>query len=207
MRLKPDVLQKASTEYEKRDIKEMARIASLQEAQCYEWVPTEVGGKRLGIRTKIPRVEETIQFAQKMGYHKIGIAFCLGLGNETRVLDKMLENRGFQVVSVCCKTGRVDKVNIGLKREETIGGPDGHLYCESMCNPIAQAELLNSEEVEFAILFGLCVGHDTLFLKHCKVPTTVLVVKDRVFGHNPMAGIYLASTFYYGRLLSRSSEK
>lgn len=206
MRLMPGTLQKATSEYEKPDIKEMARLASLQEAQCYEWVPTGVGD-RLGIRTKIPRVEETIQFAQKMGYHRLGVAFCLGLENEVRILDRILEYRGFQVVSVCCKTGRVDKEQIGLKRDEMIGGPKGHLYYESMCSPIAQAEVLNAEGVDLAILFGLCVGHDTLFLKYCKVPTTVLVVKDRVFGHNPAAGLYLSSSPYYSRLMTRIPEK
>lgn len=206
MRLRPEILEKAVVEYERNDIRELARLASLQEAECYEWVPTGVGD-RLGIRTKIPRVEETIQFAQKMGFHKLGIAFCTGLRNEARTLDRILENRGFLVVSVCCKTGRVDKEKIGLKREEMIGGPEGHLYYESMCSPIAQAEILNSEKVDLVILFGLCVGHDTLFLRYCKVPITVLVVKDRVFGHNPVAAIYLSSAPYYGRLMSEPAEK
>lgn len=206
MRLKPEILEKAMAEYERNDIKELARLASLQEAECYEWIPTGVGD-RLGIRTKIPRVEETIQFAQKMGYHKLGIAFCTGLENEARSLDRILENRSFQVISVCCKTGRVHKERIGLKREEMIGGPKGHLYYESMCSPIAQAEILNSEKVDLAILLGLCVGHDTLFIKYCKVPMTVLVVKDRVFGHNPAAAIYLSSAPYYGRLMTKPVEK
>jgi uncharacterized metal-binding protein len=206
MRLKPEILEKAMAEYARDEIKELARLASLQEAECYEWVPTGVGD-RLGIRTKIPRVEETIQFAQKMGYHKLGIAFCIGLESEARGLDRILENRGFQVVSICCKTGRVDKERIGLKREEMIGGPKGYLYYESMCSPIAQAEILNSEKVDLAILLGLCVGHDTLFFRYCKVPMTVLVVKDRVFGHNPAAAIYLSSAPYYGRLMTKSAER
>ena len=206
MRLKPEAIEKAVAEYEREDIKELARLASLQEAECYEWVPTGVGD-RLGIRTKYPRLEETIQFAQKMGYQRLGIAFCIGLENEARTLDKILENRGFQVVSVCCKTGRVDKEKIGLKREEMIGGPKGTLYYESMCSPIAQAEILNAEKVDLAILLGLCVGHDTLFIKYCKVPVTVLVVKDRVFGHNSAAALYLSSAPYYGRLMDKPPEK
>jgi len=59
-----------------------------------------------------------------------------------------------------------------------------------MCNPIAQAEILNSEETEFNVMVGLCVGHDALFLKYAHAPTTVLIAKDRVFGHNPAAGSY-----------------
>ncbi len=205
MRLNPDVIEKAVAKYEQKDVKELARLASIQEAECYEWIPTGIGD-RLGLRTKIPRVEETIQFAHKMGYHKLGIAFCVGLGNEARILDRILENHGFQVVSVCCKAGRFNKEMIGLKKEETIGGPEGHIYYESMCSPITQAEIMNSENVDLAILLGLCVGHDTLFIRYCKVPITVLAAKDRVFGHNPLAAIYLSSS-YYRRLMAQPPEK
>jgi hypothetical protein len=36
---------------------------------------------------------------------------------------------------------------------------------------------------------------------------TVLVVKDRVFGHNPVAAIYLSSAPYYGRLMTKPAKK
>jgi uncharacterized metal-binding protein len=49
---------------------------------------------------------------------------------------------------------------------------------------------------------GLCIGHDTLFIKYCRVPMTVLAVKDRVTGHNPLAALYLSQS-YYGRLLDK----
>jgi len=42
----------------------------------------------------------------------------------------------------------------------------------------------------------LCVGHDSLFFKHAEAPTTVLAVKDRVTGHNPLAAIYLSDSYY-----------
>lgn len=42
-------------------------------------------------------------------------------------------------------------------------------------------------------------GHDSLFLKHSEAPCTVLVVKDRVLGHNPVAALY-TSTGYYRKL-------
>jgi uncharacterized metal-binding protein len=204
MRLKPDVIKKAVAEYEREDVRELARVGSLQEAACYEWIPTGIKG-RMGIRTKIPRVEEVIQFARKMGYRKLGIAFCVGVEEEARILDRMLENHGFQVVSVCCKAGQFDKEIIGIKREETIGGSKGKLYYESMCSPVTQAEILNSEKVDFAIMLGLCVGHDTLFIRYCKAPMTVLAVKDRVFGHNPLAALYLSHS-YYSRLALKPKE-
>ncbi|MBC8476985.1 MAG: metal-binding protein, partial [Dehalococcoidia bacterium] len=40
-----------------------------------------------------------------------------------------------------------------------------------------------------------------------RVPMTVLAVKDRVFGHNPLAALYLANTGYYGRLMNKTDEE
>jgi len=193
-KLKQDVVQRALHEYDKESIREFARLASVQEFQCYEQTPD-------GIRTKIPRIEETIQFAQKNGFNKLGVAFCVGLSGEARMVTEIFENNGFEVVSVCCKVGAIPKESIGIKKEEKISGPEWH---ESMCNPIAQAEILNSEKVDFVVLMGLCVGHDTLFIKYCKMPMTVLAVKDRVTGHNPLAAVYLSHS-YYERLRGKAT--
>jgi len=65
-----------------------------------------------------------------------------------------------------------------------------------MCNPIGQALVLNEAKTEFNILMGLCVGHDSLFLKNSDAPVTVFAVKDRVLGHNPLAAIYNYDTYY-----------
>jgi len=192
MKLFPKVIEQAIREYNKTEVKEFARLASVQEFECYEQT-----GK--GLRTKFPRIEELIQFADKCGYHKLGIAFCIGLANEARMLTDILENKGFSVVSVCCKLGATAKERIGIKPEQKIEGPESW---ESMCNPIAQAEVLNTEKVDLAIMLGLCIGHDTLFIKYCRVPMTVLAVKDRVTGHNPLAALYLSQS-YYGRLLEK----
>jgi len=193
MKLWPDVIEKAFEEYKKKENKEFARLASIQEAECYEHTP-------LGLRTKHPRIEELILFAKKCGYKKLGIAFCSGLGNEARQLTQVLENKGFEVVSVRCKVGAVPKEKIGLRPEQKIHGPE---KWESMCNPITQAMILNAEKVDLAVMLGLCIGHDTLFIKYCQVPMTVIAVKDRVTGHNPLAALYLSSAPYYGRLMKK----
>ena len=65
-----------------------------------------------------------------------------------------------------------------------------------MCNPIAQAMIINRSGVDMAIMLGLCIGHDTLFIKYCDVPMTVLAVKDRLLGHNPLAALYLSESYY-----------
>jgi uncharacterized metal-binding protein len=115
------------------------------------------------------------------------------------MLTDILERKRFEVISVSCKVGRTPKEQIGIKPQEKIKGPESW---ESMCSPIAQAEVLNAEAVDLAIMLGLCIGHDTLFIKYCRVPVTVLAVKDRVTGHNPLAALYLSHSVYYGRLLT-----
>jgi uncharacterized metal-binding protein len=194
MKLMPEVINEAVSEYDKPEVKEFARLASIQEFECYERSPE-------GLRTKIPRVEELIQFAGKCGYKRLGLAHCGGLAEEARILTDMLENHGFEVVTVQCKVGAVPKERIGVKSEEKIGGPESW---ESMCNPIAQAEAMNNLNVDFVIMLGLCIGHDTLFIKYCRVPMTVLAVKDRVFAHNPLAAIYLSNSMYYNRLMTKT---
>lgn len=192
---KREVIQQASTKYDEPETREFARQASVQEFECYMHLPE-------GLTPRYPRVEEVAQFAKKMGYKKLGVASCIGLQDEAKTLTRILENRGFEVVSICCKTGAIPKERIGITEEQKIGGPGSF---ESMCNPISQAEILNNEGTEFNILMGLCVGHDSLFFKYAKAPTTVLVVKDRVFGHNPVMGLYLAPSFFYRKLLRKES--
>jgi uncharacterized metal-binding protein len=194
MKNMPELIEKTMGEYNKPEVKEFARLASIQEFECYEQTPE-------GRRTKNPRIIELIQFAQKCNYKRLGLAFCAGLANEARTLTQILENNGFEVISVRCKVGAIPKERIGIKPQEKIFGPDSY---ESMCNPIAQAQLLNKENVDLAIMLGLCVGHDTLFFKYCKVPITVIAVKDRVTGHNPLAALYLSNS-YYARLMNNST--
>ncbi len=174
--------------------REFARMASLQEFEGYMHLPE-------GRTPRNPRVEEVAQFAKKMGYKRLGIAFCIGLKREAQIFTEILNNRGFEVVSVCCKVGAIPKEKIGIREEEKIAGAGSR---EAMCNPIAQAMVLNAENTDFNIAVGLCVGHDSLFFKHSHAPTTVLIAKDRVFGHNPAAGLYLSQS-YYKKLLRKGS--
>lgn len=95
--------------------------------------------------------------------------------------------------TVGCKIGAVDKTEIGIPEEKKLNRGCGH---ESMCNPIMQAKVLAEQGTDFNIVIGLCVGHDTLFLKHSEAPTTVMIVKDRVLGHNPVMALYTANTMY-----------
>ena len=118
--------------------------------------------------------------------------FCVALRKEAKIIEKLFSSKGFDVVSVICKVGQVPKEVIGIKDEEKVAIGS----FETMCNPILQAMVLNSEKTEFNVLVGLCVGHDSLFFKYAEAPCTVLAVKDRVLCHNPLGAIYNIDTYY-----------
>jgi len=184
-----DVIKKSRLEYETPIIKKFALNASIQESECY----VNRGEKNPHVRFAIkPRIQETIEFANKMGYKRLGIAFCTGLRSEARILSEIVEAHGFEVVSVVCKTGRTPKEALGLKEEQKINPGT----FETMCSPITQAKILNALKTEFNIVFGLCVGHDSLFMRYSDALCTVLVAKDRVTGHNPLAAILLHKSYY-----------
>jgi uncharacterized metal-binding protein len=124
------------------------------------------------------RVEEIIEYAKLLNYKKIGLAFCVAFFEEVKILQDILEKNRFKIVSVCCMAGR-----------------EGSL----ICNPLSQAEVLNQEETELNIMFGLCVGHDVLFIRHSEADVTPLVIKDRFLDHNPI--LALRVPLHYNRLL------
>ena len=127
-----------------------------------------------------------------MEFRRLGLVFCRGLYKESKVVEKVLSAKGFEVVSVICKTGCVPKERIGVRDEEKIRIG----LFEPMCNPIMQALVLNDANTEFNVLMGLCVGHDSLFLKYAEALCTVFAVKDRLLGHNPLAAVYNIDSYY-----------
>lgn len=167
---------------------QFARQASLQEKDGY--CDRQLGYQK--VRPAKPRVEEILDFIAKMGYRKIGMAFCMGLQKEAGIVEKLFSSRGLSMVSVICKVGRVPKEKLGLGDDDKVAIGT----FEAMCNPILQAEILNQEKTEFNVLLGLCVGHDSLFFKYAEAPCTVLAVKDRATGHNPLAAIYTLDSYY-----------
>jgi uncharacterized metal-binding protein len=167
---------------------EFARNASIQEGAGY-------AGRQAGyagVRPAKTRIEEIVEFVGRMGYRKLGLAFCVGLRQEARVVEKLFSGAGFDVISACCKMGCRDKEQIGVKPDQKIRIGE----FEPVCNPIAQAYLLNEAATEFNVMVGLCVGHDSLFLKYAQAPCTVLAAKDRLLGHNPLAAVYNIDSYY-----------
>ncbi|NTW52936.1 MAG: DUF1847 domain-containing protein [Chlorobiaceae bacterium] len=153
----------------------------------------EVEGSYYG---KLTRVEEIIAFANRIGAKRIGLATCIGLAEESRIFVKVLKANDLEPFSVLCKVGSVDKSEIGIDDELKIL-PGCH---ESICNPILQARLLNDSKTELNVVIGLCVGHDSLFMKYSEAPVTTLITKDRLLAHNPAGALYTAG-FYYKRIL------
>jgi uncharacterized metal-binding protein len=170
-------IERAWAAYEAPDVRRIAHASALVESEGYcQW----------------SRVEEICAFAKKMGFERVGIATCISFVDLARTLSGILESHGFQVASAACKNGGIPKEAIGVRDEEKIR-PGTH---ESMCNPIAQAELLNHAGCELNVVLGLCVGHDSLFFRHSKGLATTLVAKDRVLAHNPVGALQLADTYF-----------
>ncbi len=183
-----EALEKAREKLSDRVIYEFARQASIQEGEGY--INREV---KPHVRHPVkPRLEEICDFAARMGCRRLGLAYCGGLQYEASLLQKVLEAHNFDLVSVVCKVGGTSKEEIGLTEEQKVRIGE----FEPMCHPLAQAEILNQAGTDLNIIMGLCVGHDSLFIKQARAMTTVFAVKDRVLGHNPVAALYTLNSYY-----------
>ena len=138
------------------------------------------------------RIQEIMDFARRIGATRLGIAHCVGLVEEARIASEIFLANGFEVAAICCKVGSINKEKVGLKDEEKVH--PGQF--EALCNPVAQAALLAEAGTQLNVVVGLCVGHDSLFFMHSRAPVTVLVAKDRVLGHNPVAALYTSHSYY-----------
>jgi uncharacterized metal-binding protein len=138
------------------------------------------------------RVEEIMSFARRIGARRLGVAHCVGLTREAALFADILKANDFEVHTLCCKVGSTPKEQVGLLDEEKVH-PGQY---EAVCSPVAQAKLLNHIGTQLNVLVGLCVGHDSLFFRYSEAPVTVLVAKDRVTGHNPVAALYTSHSYY-----------
>jgi uncharacterized metal-binding protein len=178
-----EVLAEARVQYKYPETRKTSQESARVEATGYcEWT----------------RVQETMEFAKRMEIEKLGIAYCIGLRREAATLADIYTENGFDVVSVCCKSGSIPKEEIGLRDDEKIR-PGTY---ESVCNPIGQAKVMNQENTGLNVIVGLCVGHDSLFIKHSDALVTCLVAKDRVLAHNPSGALYTAKSYYRSKLYS-----
>lgn len=124
----------------------------------------------------LSRLQETIAFAQRMHYKRIGLAYCYGMEKQVQQIAGIIRDNKLNVRAVSCTVG-------GIPQNEV--NPES-AYCSVSCNPIGQAMQLNRENVDLVVMIGLCMGHDILFQREMKADCTTLVVKDRVFNHAPL---------------------
>ncbi|HDR00547.1 MAG TPA: DUF1847 domain-containing protein [candidate division WOR-3 bacterium] len=176
----PGLAEETLKAYEDAETLKLTRTASALEGRHY---------------MALNRVQELIRFAREMGYRRLGLAFCIGLSEEARLLNELLVKR-FEVESVCCKVCGVAKERLELEKID-----DGRF--EAMCNPAGQALVLNRAGTDLNIILGLCLGHDIIFTKHSAAPVTTLVVKDRVLAHNPVGALY---SNYWRKRIARELE-
>ena len=178
------LIQEVTKKYSKEDIQQFYINSALVEKEAYDEKAAREEERVVPIR---PRIREIAEFAKKMKFKKLGMAFCSGLHDEASRASSFLEKHKLEVCSVICSCGAVDKTTLSVPPDYKIRDPEKF---EAACNPLLQAELLNNAETSINVLIGLCVGHDMLFTMNSKVPVTTLIVKDRLTGHNPVISLY-----------------
>ena len=144
------------------------------------------------------RIKEIMEFCKYNGFTKIGLAYCSGMLREGRLANEILRQNGFIVVAAGCKVGGFAPDELCESYEAPTAAQippntpkqDIPRKNRAICDPIGQAIMLNKEKTEFNILVGLCVGHDSRFLKYSDAPCSVLVAKDRLLNNNPVAALY-----------------
>lgn len=129
---------------------------------------------------EMARVEETMEFARRVGARKLGLACCSELRTEAELYAKILDTNGFETYMIDCHASSLDAGEV----------MDGTASGEKMCDPVTQAKLLNEAGVDMNILLGLCAGSDALFIKHAEAMTTIMINKDRLTGNNPAVTLY-----------------
>ncbi len=125
----------------------------------------------------LSRFQELIEFCKMQGYERIGLAYCFGMEALALEVREKMTASGLSIIPARCSMGGILESDIAPEKKDVYS-----------CNPAAQALFLNTR-ADFVVEMGLCMGHDVLFHQELKVPFTVLLVKDRVYQHNPLLGI------------------
>lgn len=208
LKTKAEIIQKAVATSKRKD-KKLLKAAVEVEKEAYvnvfsEAVDKAFDAEKWGLKPFHTRVLETINFARKMGYKKIGIACCFSCLWDAKVLANAFINRGIEVIVRGCKAFQVkNSTFLNLKDEETLV-PGGF---QPMCNPIAQVDTLVDSGCEMVVAFGECSGHDALAGKYSSVPYSLIGVKDRVLAHNPVIALTETWSPFYKKLTRKEPLK
>jgi uncharacterized metal-binding protein/predicted Fe-Mo cluster-binding NifX family protein len=128
------------------------------------------------------RLAEVVYFALEMGYHKVGVAFCVDLQEPAAILTGVLQ-RFFEVIPVCCRVAGIVPPGTAVNAESSALG-------ETVCDPSGMAWVLNEAKTDLNVVVGLCVGADCVFNREGKAPVTTLFVKDKSLANNPIGAVY-----------------
>lgn len=151
-------------------------LLNIMEDQKKLYSKADIQTMRVAEESRMPgknRVEETMNYAEKSGIKRIGIANCICMQKEAEKLKRRLAER-FEVYSIDCKIGKIPSSELLENDSKGLS-----------CNPAGQAEYLSENKTELNISFGLCMGHDIMFNQKSTAPVTTLIVKDREHKHNP----------------------
>jgi len=95
---------------------------------------------------------------------------------------EILAEQGLVPELVCCRVGAIDYGEVNMPKANP-----GKFA--AVCNPVAQARLLNEAGVGLVAQLGLSLGHDLILQEECEAPVTTLVVKDRTLDHHPVQAL------------------
>jgi len=114
------------------------------------------------------RLRETVEFARRMRYIRVGIAHCPEMVREAGLVGESLRRGGIDAI-------------LATPADD--------------CSPQEQAALFESEGTQFNVIAGMCAGHDCVFIRASHVPVTVLLVRDSRLRHNPVAALYTSRSY------------
>ena len=127
--------------------------------------------------SKRSRIEHIMEFSRAVGFQRIGIAACAFYLPQIYYLRSILEDHGFSCMGLSCKIGGLTFADIGIPNDSNW----------ILCNPLAQAFILNDFQTELNITVGLCMGHDLIFQSYSNAPVTNYTVKEKISDDNPVA--------------------
>lgn len=147
--------------------------ASLYEnAMSRQWAQRAAAVEGLGY-SHWTRLRETAELAERMGFTRVGVAYCPDMVREALQTALFLRDYGLGV----------------------------QLPPEPLdCDPLGQAALLGERDTQLNVIAGMCVGHEAAFIRASPAPVTVLVARDERLRHNPAAALYTAEGYSHADL-------
>jgi uncharacterized metal-binding protein len=93
----------------------------------------------------LSRLQEVTEFSKLADFQTIGLAYCYGMENDARLVVEYLRSQGLKVEAASCTVGGIAQNDVNLASTN----------CSVSCNPIGQAQQLNSRKPDLTITMGL----------------------------------------------------